>query len=171
MFRVGLFTFGGGYAMLPQISKEFVDKHKLISEEEILDIFAAAQSLPGVIAVNASVLTGYRAAGMAGALIAALGATLPSFLVLIPVTVFYEAFLTNEYVAGALMGIRAAMTGALSAAVLRLGAKPLGDIWGWCLFLPALALAVFTDINVIWIILAAALAGYLKYLWERRKSA
>ncbi len=155
--------------MLPQMSQVFVRQYHWIEEQDITDIFAVATTLPGVVAVNASVLVGYRIAGLSGALVAAFASTLPSFLVLIFVTIGYEAFITNTYVAGAMMGIRAAVTGTLLAAVVRIGKAPLENLWGWALFVPALALAIFTDINVIYLLLGAALLSWVRYWWQTRK--
>lgn len=169
MFRIGLFTFGGGLAMLPQMSRDFVERRGWINESDIVDIFAVAQSLPGVVAINTSVLVGYRIARLPGAIIAAVGSTLPSLLVLSLVTVVYDAFVTNPYVGGALIGIRAAVTGILLTTVLKLAYKPLQNVWGVCLFLAALALSLFTDINVIWILLGAMLTGLLRYFWNRNR--
>lgn len=162
-FKIGLFTFGGGLAMLPQMEAEFVRRNKWLTAEEIADIFALSQTLPGVIAVNAAMFAGWRAGGLTAALTAAFGSVLPSFIMLLFVTAGYQAFIENPYIAGAMAGIRAAVTGILAASVLRLGAGVLKDIFGWALFAAALFLAVFTGVNIVWIILGAALAGVVKF--------
>lgn len=167
MFKIGLFTFGGGLAMLPQMSAEFAERNKWMKQDEIVDIFAVAQSLPGVVAVNASMLVGYRLGGRKVALLAALGATLPSFLVLIFVTVGYQAFITNRYVAGAMVGIRAAVAGMLAATVFKLGKTSLKDIWGWGLFALALVCS-FLGVNAIFIILGGGIAGLAHYFAAKR---
>lgn len=170
MFRIGLFTFGGGLVMIPQMARDFVEKYGWLKEEEIVDFFSVAQSLPGVVAVNASILIGYRLAGVAGGIVAALGAILPSFLVLIVVTIFYEAFITSPVVLGAMRGVRAAVTALLFYTALRLRKGALTDVFCWVLFLAAAAVALFTDVNVVLLLLGGAALGVLyTALWSRRQ--
>jgi chromate transporter len=169
MFRIGLFTFGGGLAMLPQMSAEFVERRKWMKQEEMVDIFAVAQSLPGVVAVNASMLVGYRLGGQKCALVSALGSTLPSFLVLIFVSLGYQAFITNQYVAGAMVGIRAAVTGILAATVIKLGKAALKNVFSWVLFGTAMALT-FISVNPIWIILGGLAVGLGHYAVMKRSA-
>lgn len=166
MFKIGLFTFGGGLAMLPQMSAEFSERNKWIEADELTDIFAVAQSLPGVVAVNSATLTGYRIGGYPAAFIAAFASSLPSFLVLIFVTVGYQAFITNPYIVGAMRGIRAAVAGTLAATLLKLGKNSLKDAWAWALFAVALVLSVFTSVNIAWIIFGAAAAGLIRWKIE-----
>lgn len=162
MLRIGAITFGGGYAMIPQMSRDFVERHGWIDKSEIVDLFAVAQSAPGVIAVNASILVGYRIAGVPGALVAALGAILPSMIVLTLVTVVYHAFITNPYVLGAIRGIRAAVTGLLLATVFKLRPASVSGAAGWLLFVAALAVALFLPmVNAVWIILGGGVVGVL----------
>ncbi|MCL2081386.1 MAG: chromate transporter [Oscillospiraceae bacterium] len=167
MFKIGLFTFGGGYAMLPQMSAEFAERCKWLKPEEITDIFAVAQSLPGVVAVNASMLTGYRLGGRKCAFVAALGSTLPSFLALIFVTLGYQAFIENRYIAGAMAGVRAAVAGTLAATVFKLGKTTLNDRWGWRLFALALPLTLLS-VNPVWIILGGMAAGLARRAVTKR---
>lgn len=159
MFRIGLFTFGGGLVMIPQMSRDFADKYGWLEKEEIVDFFSVAQSLPGVVAVNASVMIGYRLAGVAGAVAAAFGAILPSLLVLIGVTIFYEAFISSPIVLGAMRGIRAAVTALLFYTALSLRKGSLTDAFCWVLFIAAAAISLFTDINVVFLLLGGALMG------------
>jgi chromate transporter len=162
MLRIGATTFGGGYAMIPQMSRDFVSRYRWIGEDEIVDLFAVAQSTPGVIALNASLLVGYRIAGAAGALAAALGALLPSLVVLSLVTVVYQAFLENPYVLGALRGVRAAVAGLLFSTVVQLRPASVRGALGWLLFVAALAVAVFLpSVNAVWILLGGGLIGLL----------
>lgn len=173
MLRIGAVTFGGGYAMIPQMSRDFVDRYGWIEEKEIIDLFAVAQSAPGVIAINASILVGYRIAGIAGALCAALGAILPSVAVLSAVTVVYRAFIDNPYILGALRGIRAAVAGLLLAAVFRLRPNSVTGVFGWVLFAAALAVSLFfPSVNAIWVILAGGLLGVAYGRpWQKRGGA
>ena len=159
--RIGMFTFGGGLAMIPLMRRELVEKNGWIDPEDIVDVFALAQSAPGIIAINAFMLAGHRVAGTAGSLVAAFGVVLPSFVVLVFVTIAYEAFITNEYVLGAMRGIGAAVVGLLIAAVVSLRKKSVVDIPGIALFAAAFALAFFVRINAAFIIIGGGLLGFL----------
>ena len=108
-FRFGCFTFGGGWSIVAQIQKEYVEKKKWITAEELLDFTSVGRSLPGLMIGNASVLFGYQAAGLAGALAALFGVIVPPFLIMIGVTVIYGLVKDNPYVARAMMGVRAAV--------------------------------------------------------------
>lgn len=107
--RIGSFTFGGGYAMLPLIERDVVDRHKWLSHEEFIDLFAVAQSLPGVFAVNISIFVGYRLAGKRGGTIAALGTILPSFVIILLLAFTFESAKSNPHIAAIMQGIRPAV--------------------------------------------------------------
>ena len=168
MFVIGLFTFGGGLAMLPQMTRVFVHKRGWVTEAEIIDYFAVSQSLPGVIATNTSVMIGYRTAGMAGALCAAFGVLLPSFFSLIVVTMFYSTFVTHPVMLGALRGIRAAVAALLFFTVWGLRKTALRGIADIILCLAA-ALVLFCGVNPIWVILGGAALGVARALLTRKK--
>jgi chromate transporter len=172
MLRIGAITFGGGYAMIPQMSRDFVARYRWIEEEEIVNLFAVAQSTPGVIALNASLLVGYRIAGVKGALAATLGAILPSFVILSAVTVVYRVFITNPYVLGALRGIRAAVAGLLLASVIQLRPASVQGLFGWLLFGAALAVALFfPSVNAIFVIIGGGLIGFVMGRpWKARRT-
>lgn len=163
-FRVGLFTFGGGLSMLPMMQHEFVERRGWVDDAHIADVFAVAQSLPGVLAVNTSVLLGYRMAGSLGSLVAALGSVLPSFLVLCVVSVFYNAFIANPYVAGAMRGLQGAVMALLLSALFGIRKVSLTDWFGWLLFPAALGAALFfPSLNVIYLLLGGGALGFLFY--------
>ena len=168
MFRVGLFTFGGGLAMIPQMGQDFSDKYGWLKKEELLDFFSVAQSLPGVMAVNASIMIGFRIAGVVGALVAALGAILPSFMVLAVVTLFYQAFISNPIALGVMHGVRAAVAALLFYTALTLRRNALTNALCWVLFVVAAAIALFTDINIIFLLLGGALTGIILTLTRRK---
>jgi chromate transporter len=159
MFLIGLFTFGGGLSMIPQMTHIFVHKRGWITEEEIADYFAVSQSLPGVIATNASVMLGYRLAGIPGALCAAAGAVLPSFLVLIIVTYFYQAFISHPVLLGAMRGIRAAVVALLFYTVWGLRKSSVRGVADIMLCLTAAVLVFVLKVNPIWVILAGLSIG------------
>ena len=97
-FRIGLFTIGGGYAMIPLIEADVVDKNKWVAREDFLDLMAIAQSCPGIFAVNMSIFIGYKLKGVPGSVVCALGTILPSFLIILGIALFFQQFRDNETV-------------------------------------------------------------------------
>lgn len=116
-FKIGMFTIGGGMAMIPIIQDEFVNKQKWMNDEDITDVLALSQALPGVIAINAATFVGYKIAGTAGSCIATMGTILPSFLIIFTIVqIFTSGVSSNPYVSKAFMGINAAVTALLFVA-------------------------------------------------------
>lgn len=107
MFKIGLFTFGGGYAMIAIIQKEIVEKQKIIDKDEFLNLIAIAESTPGPIAINSATYIGYKISGVLGSFFATLGVVLPSFIIIFVISLFYEQFMELEYVRYAFLGIQA----------------------------------------------------------------
>lgn len=106
MFKIGLFTFGGGYAMIALLENEFVSKKKWLEKDEFLNVTAIAESTPGPIAINSATYIGYKRAGILGAVVATLGVVLPSFVIIYAISLFFDTFLSLTYVAYAFKGIR-----------------------------------------------------------------
>ena len=106
MLKIGLFTFGGGYAMIALLENEFVEKKKWLEKNEFLDVAAIAESTPGPIAINAATYIGYKNAGMIGSMIATLGICIPSFVIIYAISLFFDAFLSLTLVAYAFKGIQ-----------------------------------------------------------------
>ena len=164
--RIGAFTFGGGYAMIPLMQDEFVNKNKWIDEKDIVDVFAVAPSVPGVLAVNASILIGNKIAGLSGGFIAALGCIIPPFVIMSIVQRIYVAFFANMIVIGALRGIKAAVVALMLTAVVNLMKQSFKDIIGVIIaacviiasFLPTLG---GPSVNPVYLLIGAALAGLL----------
>lgn len=160
-FRIGLFTFGGGYAMLPFIEYEVVERYKWISQKEFLNLFAMAQSLPGVFAVNMSIFIGYRLGKFRGGFVAAIATILPSFIVLLSIALFFENIQDNRYIMAIMQGLR--------PAVVALIALPVYSTWrkmalprGMLIIPIAVALLVwFFGVSPIVIIITSALGGIL----------
>ncbi len=119
-FKIGLFTFGGGYAMLPLVQEEVLS-HGWMSEEEIINFIAVSESTPGPLAVNMSTYVGRMTAGIPGALSATLGVILPSFIIILAVAKFYEKFRSSRIVAGAMNGLRPTVIGLIAAAMITIG--------------------------------------------------
>lgn len=120
-FKIGAFTFGGGYAMIPLIEKETVEKNEWITSEEILEVFAISESTPGPIAINTATFIGYKIAGFFGAAAATLGVVLPSFIIILIVAKFIEKFRTSTFVSGALTGLKPCVVALIGVAVLTIG--------------------------------------------------
>lgn len=170
---ISTFTFGGGFVIVTFMKRKFVDSLKWLSEEEMLDFTALAQASPGAIAVNAAILVGWRVCGPAGMAVAVLGTILPPMVILSIISLFYAAFAANRWVALALKGMQAGVAAVILDVACGLGAGVARERSALSLALMAgafLASFVF-DVNVIFVILAAALAGVGKTLWHKWKGA
>jgi chromate transporter len=151
--KIGTFTFGGGYAMVPLIQNEVIEKKKWINEEEMMDIIAIAESTPGPIAINSATFVGYRVAGFWGSFFATLGVVLPSILIITIIALFFERFLEIEIVAAAFKGIRAGVAVLILNAALRMYKKFNKGIIGYALMIIALVLSFFVKFRFMSLIL------------------
>lgn len=167
---ISAFTFGGGFVIITFMKKKFVDEYHWIEEDEMLDLAALAQSSPGAIAVNAAILVGWRMGGFAGMLTAVLGTIIPPMTLLSVISFFYAAFASNPYIALLLKGMQAGVAAVILDVVWGLGKGVLKNrSIIHILVMAAAFLATFVwSVNVIYIILAAALAGICMELWRRR---
>jgi len=164
-FRVGAFTFGGGYSMLPILQKEVVENKKWCSYEEIIDYYAIGQSTPGIIAVNTAIFIGYKLKGVIGGIIAALGIVFPSLIIITIIAEFFGRIQDNEIVNSAFGGIRAAVPALILSAVLKMWGKSVVDKFTIIIFIVAFILAAFTGISPILIVAVSAIIGIIiKYL-------
>jgi chromate transporter len=168
---ISAFTFGGGFVIVTFMKRKFVDELHWIDENEMLDMTALAQSAPGAIAVNAAILVGWRVEGFPGMLTAVLGTILPPMAILGVISFFYAAFATNVYVASVLKGMQAGVAAVIIDVVAGLGGKVLGekDALSILLMVAAFCVVFFFHVNVIYVILAAALIGVGKALFLRGK--
>ena len=168
---ISAFTFGGGFVIVTFMKKKFVDGLHWIDEDEMLDLTAIAQSSPGSIAVNAAILVGWRVGGALGIAIAVLGTLLPPMLILSIISFFYAAFASNRYVALTLRGMQAGVAAVILDVVCGLGGKVFKEhsALSIALMLCAFAATFFFKINVVFILLAAALVGAVKLLVIRLK--
>ena len=170
MLYISAFTFGGGFVIVTFMKKKFVDEFGWISQQEMLDMTALAQSSPGAIAVNAAILVGYHVAGGPGMAAAVLGTVIPPVAILSVISLFYEAFASTLYVALILKGMQAGVAAVILDVVCDLGEKviklksPIHDL----ILVAAFCATFFFSVNVMYIILFAALTGFLLYLLERR---
>ena len=160
-FKIGMFTFGGGYAMIPIIEADVVDKHHWVSKEEFLDLIAIAQSCPGVFAINISIFIGYKLRKVGGAIACALGTALPSFLIILAIAMFFHQFEDNPIVAAMFRGIRPAVVALIAVPTFNL-ARSAKISWTNCWIPIAGALAIWLlGVSPIFIILTAGLGGWL----------
>lgn len=158
--KIGLFTIGGGYAMIPLIKQTVVDEKHWAEEAELMDLIAVAQSCPGVFAINISIFIGYRMRRTPGALMCALGAALPSFIIILLIALFFHRFRDNEMVARAFKGIRPAVVALIAAPVFKMARTAKISIHNvWIPVTAALAIWLI-GVNPVYIILIAALGGY-----------
>ncbi|ASJ21361.1 chromate transporter [Brachyspira hampsonii] len=163
-FYIGLVTIGGGLAMLPIMEDEFVNKRKFITKDEIIDIFALAQSIPGVIAVNSSLLTGFKVAGIFGGIMAGIGVMAPSFIIILMIAPIFERFQNTEYVHKAFLGIRGAIAGLILLSAFGMGKQVIKDKFTAFLFILSFVLVVFFNFNIIYTLLLSALIGWIYYI-------
>lgn len=165
--KIGLFTLGGGYAMLPLMEKELVGAY--LSKEDFLDITAVAQSAPGIMAINVAILTGQRVYGLKGAFAAACGAALPSFIIILLVALFFRRFAENPVVRRIFTGVRPAVVALILVPVFTL-AKAAGVTAKtvWICALSALAVWLL-KISPVYVVLLAVLCGVLLHKKENAR--
>lgn len=159
--RIGMFTIGGGYAMIPLIEADVVDKKQWITREEFIDLVAIAQSCPGIFAVNISIFLGYKLKGVPGSIICATGTILPSFLIILGIALFFQTFRENETIESIFKGIRPAVVALIAAPTFKM-AKSAKISWSnvWIPIVSALLIWLF-GVSPVYIIILAGVAGYL----------
>ena len=173
-FRIGAFTFGGGYAMIPLIQNEAVEKHHWVTDDDILEIIAIAESTPGPIAINSATFVGYRAAGVLGSIAATLGVVLPSFMIILALSFVLEAFQEVRAVQYAFFGIRAGVLALLCKALWTMYKKAPK---GWAAYVVMAGAFILTainkfgifKINMIFVIIGCAVFGLVTSLIMERR--
>lgn len=158
-FKIGPATFGGGYAMMPMIEKEFVDKRKWMDRQEMSDLMSLAGSAPGGVGVNASAFLGYRLGKIPGALAATLGITLPTFIIVFLLSVFYSMFREEPKVQAAFKGIHGAVIGLIAVAAFKMGKNALFDRTTVITAACSLALLLLTGLNPMVLIAVGLVLG------------
>jgi chromate transporter len=166
-FKINSVTFGGGFVIMPIIKKAFVDKKHLLEEKDMLDMIALAQSLPGVMAVNTSMLVGHRLRGVKGSIISLLGGILPPLVIVMLISVFYTAFQTNPIILAALRGMRGAVSAVMVVAAYSMLKSVLktDKIFSIILVVLSFIVAYFTDISIAYVMLSAGIIGYLYFTY------
>lgn len=163
-FKIGAFTIGGGYAMIPLIQNEIVTKRKWIAQEEFVDLLAIAQSSPGVFAVNISIFIGYKLKGVKGSFVTTLGSILPSFTIILLIAIFFQAFKDNIYVEKVFKGIRPAVVALIAAPTIAMAKS--AKINKYTIWIPIVSalLIWLLGVSPIWIII---IAGTLGFVWGK----
>ena len=160
-FKIGLFTLGGGYAMIPLIEEEVVNRHKWISKEELLDLIAIAQSCPGVFAINIAIFIGYKLKKERGAVATALGTALPSFLIILAIAIFFHQFEDNRVIAAMFKGIRPAVVALIAVPTFRLAQRAQLNLFTIWIPIVSALLIWLLGVSPILIIIAAGIGGFL----------
>lgn len=160
-FKIGLFTIGGGYAMIPLIEAEIIEKKKWVGKEEFLDLMAIAQSCPGVFAINIAIFIGYRLRRVKGAIVSCIGTALPSFIIILLIALFFHQFKDNEIIAAAFRGIRPAVVALIAVPTYNLAKK--AKLNRYTFWVPIVSALLIWQLGVspILIIIAAGIAGYI----------
>lgn len=178
--KIGAFTFGGGYAMIALLDHTCVEEKKWLTAEEFSDLTVIAESTPGPIAINCSTYTGNKKAGFAGAVAATLGMVLPSFIILLAISFFFENFLSYPLIANAFRGIRVAVSLLIFRAGAKMAKKMLKSsetktsslLFILVFFTLSFCISFFRlSISTIWLIMAAGLAGFLLYGHKGKENA
>ena len=168
-FKIGLFTFGGGYAMIPLIHFYAVDKFKWLGEEEFIDIIAIAESTPGPIAINSATYIGYKKYGVKGSIAATIGVVLPSLIIIILISAFLLQFKENIWVEYAFLGIRIGVAVLILNAGIRIYRKTDKDWLSYLLMLFGLSMVIFDIIPIIFVILIGGIVGIVHSLVNNNK--
>ncbi len=167
--KIGLFTIGGGYAMVPLIEQEFVRSKKWIGREEFIDLLAVAQSVPGILAINMAIFVGYRLKGIKGAVATAFGTAFPSFVIILAIALFFTNFKDDSTVVKIFKGIRPAVVALIAAPCLQM-AKSAKLTWKTAI-IPAIAVLLIwvASVSPIYVIIAGGVGGYIYGVAFRRK--
>lgn len=163
-FKIGLFTFGGGYAMMPLFRQELIDKHKYVTEDELIDYYSIGQCTPGVIAVNVATFTGYKIKRVKGAILATIAIVLPSLMIIMALASVLNVLADNEIVAHAFAGIRLGVIALILNEVVKMSKKTIASKLQFGIFGLILFLLVFCDISAIMAVLIASGFGFIRYM-------
>lgn len=167
--KIGAFTIGGGYAMIPIIERE-LGRRGWIPAEELPDIVALSQSAPGIMAVNISIFAGYRLRGVKGSIAATLGTIAPSFLIILAIAMFFSAFRDNQWVERAFKGIRPVVIALIAVPMLNMAKTACTAWWKWLVAVLALVLVGFLNVSPVYILAVVLVLGFsVSYYSERWK--
>lgn len=159
--KIGSVTFGGGYAMLPILQREVVEKKGWVTSEEVMDYYAISQCTPGIIAINTSIFIGYKCKKVAGGIFSALGMAFPSIVIIILIAIFLQNIMSFPIVTQAFNGVRVAVAALVIQATITLFKKGVLDKYTLLIFLVSLLIFTFFDLSPIYTVIAAAICGIL----------
>ncbi|MBE7031025.1 MAG: chromate transporter [Ruminococcaceae bacterium] len=169
--KIGAFTFGGGYAMIPLIQREICEKRKWIAEQDIMDIIAIAESTPGPIAINSATFVGYKVCGFWGSFVATAGIVLPSFIIISLISMVISQFEQLKPVKYAFIGIRAGVLALIIKAFLSMYKQCPKNTISYIVAALAFVLVAVFDLNVLLVIICSGAIGLISSLWIRRRVA
>ncbi|MGV8979705.1 chromate transporter [Clostridium sp.] len=168
-FRIGAFTFGGGFAMIPLIEKEIVTNKKWIEKEDIINLFAVSQSIPGAIAINTSSLVGYKIGGKKGAIVATIAVIAPAFMIIICIATFFTKIADSNGVKAVFVGINAAVIVMISMASVNMIKAGVNDIVTLVIMLLTVISILFFNISPILMIILGSFVGIIKYIKMKKE--
>lgn len=167
--KIGSFTIGGGYAMIPLISDEII-KRKWLPEEDLPDIIALAQSAPGVLAINMAIFTGYKIRGVKGSVAATLGSVLPSFLIILLIAMLFTGYKDNPVVIRIFKGIRPVVVSLILVPMINMARKGNKTWWAWAISALTLIMVAFLNFSPIYILLVVIVLATLYHLYKERRT-
>ena len=167
--KIGTFTIGGGYAMIPIIQKEVVDKRGWISEEDFMDVLAISQSAPGILAVNISIFLGHKLKGTKGSIVATLGSTLPSFTIILMIAMFFAGYQDNPTVMAIFKGIRPVVVSLIAVPMINMAKKAKLNFYTGSLAVITALLIIFMKVSPLYILLVVAVVFTALTVWRRQK--
>jgi chromate transporter len=167
-FKIGLFTFGGGYAMIPMFKKELIEKHGYITEEELMDYYSIGQCTPGIIAINVTTFTGYKIRKTLGAIVATLSLVLPSLIVIMAIAGFLNEISENESIKHAFNGIRIGVVILLVNELIGIAKKNIKNRFQVMILFIACVLVFFFKLSSIMVVLWAGIVGCVRFLRNNR---
>ncbi len=168
-FKIGAFTFGGGYAMIPLIQREVVENHGWLDDDDIMSVIAISESTPGPIAINMATFVGYRTAGVLGSIMATLGVVLPSYIIILLVSGVLRRFYDLQPVRYAFMGIRAGVLALIAKALWSLYKKCPHNLLSYVLMMAAFIVVAFFKVSALVVIIGCALCGLISSLLMARR--
>lgn len=168
-FRFGAFTFGGGWSIVAQMNELYVDKKKVITAEELVDIVSVAKSLPGTMVGNVAMLYGYRAGGLLGGLLAVMGMCMPPMMILIAISFGYDAFRDNYWVSAGMQGVQAAVVPIIAAAAMGLVKGSIKNWFSVVVQAAAVILYLVFNVTVVWLVIFGLVCGLVYGELNERK--
>lgn len=168
-FRFGAFTFGGGWSIVAQMNELYVDKKKVITAEELVDIVSVAKSLPGTMVGNVAMLYGYRAGGLLGGLLAVLGMCMPPMMILIAISFGYDAFRDNYWVSAGMQAVQAAVVPIIAAAAMGLVKGSIKNWFSVVVLIAAVILYLVFNVTVVWLVIFGLVCGLVYGELNERK--